>query len=120
MREFVITTIAIVTVCSAVILVAGCEPEPTSSAKQERLYAAENIELKKQMADMEKRHQKELAQKQSLLDKCEEEKEGLKLQAEKEAIKLFQDELTNTLMEESQRLQDENKQLKAKIEELTK
>ncbi len=120
MREIILRTLVFAAVCSAMILATGCEPEPTSSAKQERLFAAENIELKKQMANMEKRHEKELAMKQNLLERCEEEQEVFKSQADKEAAKLIQDEFTNMLTEEMTRLQEENDQLKAKIEESTK
>jgi predicted nuclease with TOPRIM domain len=119
MKGSILRISAFVTVCAAVILVAGCEPEPASSTKQERLFAAENMELKKQIADMEKKHKNELAAKQLLLDKCEEEKEIFKNQVGKETIKELHNEFVNMLSEEVQRLHKENEQLKAQLEELT-
>lgn len=111
---------AIAVVCYVGILVAGCEPEPTSSVKQERLYAAENMELKKQIKDMKKKHGKELAAKQELINECEKKKQTLLRQANEEANKMFEESVMSQLMDQVEELKEENKKLRAQLEELTR
>ena len=49
------------------VFVFGCEPEPTSNSRKERLFATENTRLKKEMAQLEerltKKYEKDMAAK---------------------------------------------------------
>ena len=115
------TKAVVLTVCSILIIsIAGCEPEGPVNSQSERLFAAENMELKKELAELEKKYQKDLAHQKELLGKCEEEKKVLKTQMDENVMKSFEDSLTNVLMEQTQKLHQENTQLKAEIDELRK
>lgn len=117
-----VKTILIIIITSVVFaIITGCEPEGTTeNPKKERLYAAENIELKKQIDQMKKTHQSELAANQQLLDSCLEENQMLTQQIEQNTADILNDEITTMMMNETQRLQQENESLMAQIDELKK
>jgi DNA anti-recombination protein RmuC len=119
-----------------VVLMAGCQESTTTrlsssktggpaDAKKSRLVAAENIELKKQLARYDKQieklkeqHSKEIKQQQDLLAECREEKRTRQGEKIDESTKGQADELTTFIMELNTKLQEENESLKAQIEEL--
>jgi len=81
----------------AVMLTAGCGPQEPPDLKKSRAIAAENIELRKELAQSSK------------------EIEKLKDQHGKE---LDEQKNLDTVLEENKKLRDENARLKAQIEEL--
>ena len=121
------TTIMYITICTFAVMLTGCEPQSTGrptaepvSERQERLYAIENEELNKQIADLEKQFEKDLQAKQKELDKCIEEKSVFEKQLQEETTKMFEDSLINILIEELQKATEENTLLKAQIEDPNK
>jgi len=113
-------TILCVTFCLILSVVTGCEEQGITSERQERLYAVENMELKKQIAEREKQCQKDIKAKQEELDKCNEGKSALQQQLQENTVKVFTESITPSLMQQIQELTGENTQLKARIEELEK
>ena len=113
-------TILWLTVCMILAVLTGCDEEGATSERQERLYAAENVELKKQIAELEEQFQKDLAAKQEELDRCNEDKTALQQQLQENTAKVFTESVTPSLMEQIQELTSENTQLKARIEGLQK
>lgn len=117
-RAYKITLFAIT--CFVIIIFAGCEPTETAvNERQERLYSAENAELKKQLSDSQIKYANELAEKQRQLEQCQTEKEQLANQISEETIKAFEESAVNMLMEQVGQLTQENAELKAQIAELT-
>ena len=121
------TTIMYITICTFAVMLTGCEPQSTGrptaepvSERQERLYAIENEELNKQIADLEKQFEKDLQAKQKELDKCIEERNLLGKQIQEETAKMLGDSLMNILIEELQKATEENTLLKAQIEDPNK
>ncbi len=108
----------------AVMLIGGCGGSESPSVKQGRALAAENIELRKQLeqrdTEIEKltqRHGEEIKKLQSLLEKCEQESQAWKTKAQQNIRDQVKGVL-DTVVEENARLREENKTLKAQIEEL--
>jgi len=109
----------------AIMLSAGCEEQQQlPSTKMSRLIAAENIQLKKQLElrdkdieELKQLQEKELKKQKELLAKCQGEKRDLDAQlAGKYGDKI--NTFFNTVVEDTGRLQQENKSLKAEIEKL--
>jgi transcription termination factor Rho len=111
--------------CSyALVLIGGCGGQEAPSVKQGRALAAENIELRKQLeqrdTEIEKLaqlHSEEIKEQQSLLEKCEQEKQTWKTKAQQN----IRDQVKGVLdvvVEENVRLREENQALKAQVEEL--
>lgn len=94
----------------------GCEPKEQVNERQERLYSVENMELKKQIAELENKHEQELADKQQQLDKCRSEKSLLQEQFGKATMESFEQSAVKGLMEQIKQLRNENAQLKAEID----
>jgi len=115
--NWILTSIA---VCVVLILISGCEPENKIDARQERLYSAENLELKKQIDGLEKKYEKDMAAKEAELNKCVQQNERLSKQISDDALKMFENDVMSSLMEQVQQLSQENTELKAKIEQLEK
>lgn len=112
-------TLIFTMICGVFFLIIGCEPEnKTDDSKKERLFAAENMELKKEIENLKKTHTKELASAKAELAECQKQNDFLSEQVQEETTKVLENEITNMLMEESQRLNQENEELKALIEEL--
>ncbi len=108
----------------AVMLIGGCAGQEAPSVKQGRALAAENIELRKQLeqrdTEIEKlaqRHGEEIKKLQSLLEKCEQESQTWKTKAQQNIRDQVKGVL-DTVVDENARLREENKTLKAQIEEL--
>lgn len=111
----------------AVVLTGGCggQNEPPD-VKKSRAIAAENIELKKQLAQSSKeieklkvQHGKELDEQNKLLQTCLQEKENLKTKSRQNVRDQVKGVL-DTVLEENKKLRDENTGFKAQIEELQK
>lgn len=113
-------TILCLAACTILALLTGCKEEGVTSQKQERLYAAQNMELKNEIARLKEQFEKDLAAKQQELDKCNEDKSVLEQEIEKETAKVFEESLTDMLVEQVEQLTQENAQLKAEIEALNK
>lgn len=99
-------------------ILAGCqeeEQEQTANPKQAKLVAAENIQLKKDLATRDA----EIEKQKALLVTCEEEKEKLN-----KSLNQNSENLVETLMEsmdkDTQNINIENQELKKQVEELKK
>ena len=110
-----------------VVLIAGCAGQQAPpSVKQSRTLAAENIELKKQLEQQSReietlkaQHSEQIKKQADLLETCRQEKETWKNKAQQN----IRDQVKGVLdavMEDNTRLREENKELKAQIEELQK
>ncbi len=110
-----------------VVLIAGCGGQQAPpNIKQSRAVAAENIELKKQLEQRSKeietlkaQHSEEIKKQAELLETCRQEKETWKNKAQQN----IRDQVKGVLdavMEDNTRLREENKELKAQIEQLQK
>jgi DNA-binding transcriptional MerR regulator len=99
---------------------AGCEPKEQVNERQERLYSIENMELKKQIAELQDKCERDLAAKQQQLDKCEADMNSLAEQLAQETFKELEQSIVDTLAKENKQLQDELDQLKAEIKDLKK
>ena len=110
------------------VLIAGCQESATggsTDAKKSRLIAAENLELKKELANRDKEiarlkelHSKEIKRQEGLLAKCQEEKKLQQEEKTDENTKEQMGELSTFIMELSAKLQEENESLKVQIENL--
>ena len=117
----------VLVVVVAVMLIGGCggQNEPPG-VKKSKAIAAENIELKKQLAQSSKeieklkdQHGRELDEQKKLLQTCRQEKEVLKNKSQQN-IRSQVKGVLDTVLEENKKLRDENTRLKAQIEELQK
>jgi len=93
------------------LLTAGCEEQGVSN-KKSRLIAAESAGLKEQL----KQREKEIERQKELLAGCQQEKEEIKQRYRQELGKLSMSVAED--FQEKIRLTEENKALKAEIEEL--
>lgn len=101
-----------------IMFVAGCEEEALSTQsniRKHKLIAAENKQLKKES----EQRSKEIKSQKELLDKCLEEKKNLQEKPQEDAEELMT-LVFESFNEESKKLKEENKNLKARIEELEK
>jgi len=98
---------------AGVVFIAGCEEESQIDTRRSRLIANENTQLKK---DLESR-QKEIEKHKVLLEQCEQAKKVITEQSAKNISDLF-DGVLGDVLEESQRLSEENERLKVEIAEL--
>ncbi len=117
----------VLVVCVAVMLIGGCggQNEPPD-VKKSRTIAAENIELRKQLAKSSKEieklkelHSKEIDEQKKLLQTCRQEKETWKNKSQQN-IRSQVKGVLDTVLEENKKLREENSKLKAQIEELQK
>ena len=109
-----------------IMLSAGCQKEELQSDKKNRVIAAENLQLKKEIKKrdetierLKKQHEKKLRQQDELLDKYAKQKEALEKQLQQGVKNQIDDVLTN-LIEENAKLRDEINRLEAELEELAK
>jgi len=111
----------------AVMLIVGCggQNEPPD-VKKSRAIAAENIELRKQLAQSSKeieklkeQHGKEIDEQKKLLQTCLQEKEDWKNKSQQN-IRSQVKGVLDTVLEENKKLREDNTRLKAQIEELQK
>ncbi|MFA5553173.1 MAG: hypothetical protein WCZ89_03050 [Phycisphaerae bacterium] len=123
MKGIIFAVVLVSLVLGMLLCTLGCEPEGPAAAppdpKAERLYAAQNIELKKQIEELEKSYERQLVEKEMLLEQCRNQNDELQLQLGEEASQIFENDLVKILMEESQRLTEENQELREQIEQLT-
>lgn len=117
----------VLVVIVAVMLIGGCggQNEPPS-VKKSRAIAAENIELRKQLAqsgkEIEKlkvQHGREIDKQKKLLAECLQEKKEWQNKS-RQNIRSQVKGVLDTVLEENKKLRDENARLKAQIEELQK
>jgi len=111
----------------ALTLIGGCDGQnEPPGVKKSRAIAAENIAIKKQLAqsgkEIEKlkiRHVRELDEQEKLLAKCLQEKEDWQNKS-RQNIRSQVKGVLDTVLEENKKLRDENTRLKAQIKELQK
>ena len=120
MKPRIFAGITLIILCTILIPITGCEPEGKTTTRQERLYSAENMKLKKQIAQLEKKYEEDVVSKDKELQQCLEDNKVLTEQIQMDTAKAMEDSLTDMLMEQVQQLTDENIKLRAKIEELEK
>lgn len=111
-------------ICLIAVLIAGCEEQNLSTAKESKLIAYENKQLKEQMAQREKEFGEQIAQLEKkieeqdrLLEECQQRKEVLE--------ESFEDELDvrvggilEFFAQVDKQLDEENNELKAQVKEL--
>ena len=114
----------VLTVVFAVTLTGGCGPQEPPSVKKSRTIVAENIELRKELAQnskeivkLKEQHGKEIDEQEKLLAECLQEKEALKKKS-RQNIRSQVKGVLDTVLEENKKLREENAKLKAQIEEL--
>jgi hypothetical protein len=117
MKKHFIQTIVFFVACAVLVPLIGCDEKPINKS-QEKLYAAENMELKKDISRLKEEHKKELAAKQNELENCRAENEKLEERLQRDNAKIMQESMIVPLMEQMQKLKAENSQLKAEIEAL--
>lgn len=110
----------------AIILITGCGPKEPPSVKQNRAIAAENIELRKQVKQLnqeieslKEQHEKELEKQEKLLAQCEQDKDALKKKAQQN-IRSQVAPVLDAVIDETAKIREENAKLKAQIEQLQK
>ena len=108
----IVLTIGIVLV---VILTTGCEEQSLTSTRKSRLIADENKQLTEQLAQ----RNREIEKQKKLLEQCLKGKKVLTEQLKEKMGEMIRNALNNR-DKETERLQEENKKLKAQIEELKK
>jgi len=115
---------SVITIAIAVMLTAGCGPQEPPSVKKSRTIAAENIELKKQLAKSNKeiemlkaQYRKKINEQKEQLQKCLKEKEVLK-EKSRQNIRNQVKGVLDTVLEENRKLREQNAKLRAQIEEL--
>ena len=98
----------ILAVCTSVIIISGCGGTQNPSEKQSRLIAAENMDMKEQIEQLEaqinelkEQQKKQLAEQQKLLDEAQEEIEVWKQQSEETIKKQVQSVLDTVIQENS-------------------
>lgn len=108
----------------AMVLIAGCGEQQLPSEKKSRLIAIENAELKKEIAqrdleleNLKGRHARDVKQREQQLTECKKQNENCKEDLHGKIEKRM-DEVFEAMMEESAKVQAENKGLKAEIAEL--
>jgi membrane-associated HD superfamily phosphohydrolase len=118
---------ALVLLCSFVlILTGGCGPQEPPSVKKCRVIAAENAELKKQLAKSNKeiemlkeQYSQKIDEQRERLQKCLQEKEELK-EKSRQNIRNQVKGVLDTVLDENTKLREENTKLKAQVEKLQK
>lgn len=117
-KGFQKTIFSVIGFAIVIILTAGCGEQQVSnnksSTQKSRLVAAENIGLKKQLAQKDK----EIERLKKAVEKCEAEKAEVKRDMEKD-MESIGEEVMKTFSDYIE-LQQENEELKKQIEELKK
>jgi DNA repair exonuclease SbcCD ATPase subunit len=115
------------------VLIAGCGGPSTgqpatesATVKKSKAIAAENIELHKQLqqcknqiAKLNEQHSEEMQKQANLLETCLQEKEDWKKRAQQNIREQVKGVL-ETVMQENEKLREENKDLKTLVEQLQK
>ena len=112
MKKDIRLTAALIKKSALLLCLSGCEEKnkvEDGSTRKARLIAAENMQLKNTIEEM----QEQLKEQKKLLADCKEKKEELRQQSAQnvgKAMDIFQDM--------TEKIQEENKQLKAELKRL--
>lgn len=105
----------------AVTLFLGCEEknlsDTESSTTKSRFIANENRQLKEKIRELERRHKRQIKRREELLAKCRKEKKAIE-EMSAEDVKGLLDSALKKVPEDIARLNEENQNLKWRIEEL--
>lgn len=115
MKAIVKTSTAVLVALLVSCLQTGCneQEQVEVQSKQDRLYASENIRLSKELTEVKQENER----RQEQLSECIQERQRLKLQAE-EGVRQQVQAMFSTLFQTFKNLTDENKRLKAELEQL--
>jgi outer membrane murein-binding lipoprotein Lpp len=108
-KEFILA----VGICLIAVLIAGCEEQNLSTAKESKLIAYENRQLKEQLAQQEKK----IEEQGRLLEECQQRREVLEESFEDE-LNVRVGELLEVFAQLDKQLNEENNELKAQVKEL--
>ena len=108
-KEFILA----VGICLIAVLIAGCEEQNLSTAKESKLIAYENRQLKEQLAQQEKK----IEEQSRLLEECQQRKEVLEESFEDE-LDVRVGEILEFFAQVDKQLDEENNELKAQVKEL--
>lgn len=108
-KEFILA----VGICLIAVLIAGCEEQNLSTAKESKLIAYENRQLKEQLAQQEKK----IEEQGRLLEECQQRKEVLEESFEDE-LDVRAGEILEFFAQVDKQLDEENNELKAQVKEL--
>ena len=108
-KEFILA----VGICLIAVLIAGCEEQNLSTAKESKLIAYENRQLKEQLAQQEKK----IEEQGRLLEECQQRREVLEESFEDE-LDVRVGELLEVFAQLTKQLNEENNELKAQVKEL--
>lgn len=108
------SVILAVAIFAFIALVTGCEEQNLSDARKSRLVAAENMQLKKDLAQRDE----EIEKQKKLLAECIEEQKIAAEQVQKSLKELSDTALKD--FEEIIILKQENSELRAKLDQLQK
>ena len=108
-KEFILA----VGICLIAVLIAGCEEQNLSTAKESKLIAYENRQLKEPLAQQEKK----IEEQGRLLEECQQRREVLE-ERFKEEIDTRMGEVMEVFAQLDKQLNEENNKLKAHVEEL--
>jgi outer membrane murein-binding lipoprotein Lpp len=136
------TLVLMVAVLAVTILIAGCQDEQNQAntvsngqtsrlAEAERmskLVAAQNVDLKKQLKEQERLHERELERKRALhekemekqktlLEKCRQANNALE-ELSREGVESYMSTIVGPLSDENEKLRKENEALKVQIQDL--
>ena len=114
----------VVAFIALVVFGAGCQQQEVPGEQKSRLIAAENIQLKKDIARRDQeiealkvQHDKEMAKQQEQLTKCLERKEALEKRLQQN-IKEQVDSVLAVVVDENAKLREEIREMKAQIKQL--
>ena len=108
-KEFILA----VGICLIAVLIAGCEEQNLSTAKESKLIAYENRQLKEQLAQQEKK----IEEQGRLLEECQQRREVLE-ESFKDELDVRVGELLEVFAQLDKQLNEENNELKAQVKEL--
>ena len=100
-------------ICLIAVLIAGCEEQNLSTAKESKLIAYENRQLKEQLAQQEKK----IEEQGRLLEECQQRKKVLEKRF-KEEVNAGISEVVEIFGRSNRELLRGNNKLKAQVEEL--
>ena len=100
-------------ICLIAVLIAGCEEQNLSTAKESKLIAYENRQLKEQLAQQEKK----IEEQGRLLEECQQRREVLE-ESFKDELDVRVGELLEVFAQLDEERRQENNKLKAQVEEL--
>jgi hypothetical protein len=116
----------VISVGLVAVLTAGCGEKEAPSVKQSRAIAAENMELKRQLArseaqieEIKRQYDRELDKQRKLLEKCRQERDQYREKSRQNVRDQVKDVL-DSVMAENARLREDNAALQAEIEGLRK